>query len=406
MATETEEIESFDDFIALVDGDSVITPEVPEKKTTIFSPEQETDLSFLDNEENPDPDAPEPDPETDDLLNSLGAEAEQEEEEENVDPAAPAKTGRKKIDKSGLVETFSKLFEEEVLVPFEDDKPLEEYSIQDWKDLIKANIEDREATLRENTPKEFFEALPKELQHAAKYVAEGGTDLKGLFSALAQSEEVRSLDPKNPKHQATIVREYLNATMEDRELAEEQLQEWEDAGLLERKAAQLQPKLEKLNEKIVAQKIQQQEELRQKQIKTRETYLENVTSTLKAGELSGLKITSKVQKELYDGLTQTNHKSITGRPTNELGKLLEDYQFSENPRYDLIAEALWLLKDRDGYMKSLSENFKKDFTEETVKTLKTEQGRRLGRNVQEQKVPEQKPAGRKLTKPRNIFGAR
>ena len=52
---------------------------------------------------------------------------------------------------------------------------------------------------------QFFESLPEELQIAARYVAEGGTDMKGLFSTLAQVEEVRDLDVKNERDQEMII---------------------------------------------------------------------------------------------------------------------------------------------------------------------------------------------------------
>lgn len=407
MDPNLETIESFDDFISLVDGDSVVTPEEPEKPTVFSKPKPGDSMSFMDQEEEEDK-TPGAEPkqtneQVEDLLNKLGGS--EEEEEEDPEEGSDAKPkGSRKIDKSGLVETFTKLFEEDVLIPFEEDKPLDKYTIQDFKDLIKANIEDRESQLREQTPKEFFEALPPQLQHAAKYVADGGTDLKGLFSALAQSEEVTSLDPMNPKHQDSIVREYLNATMEDRELAEEQLQEWKEAGLLGRKAEQLKPKLDKLNEKMVNQKLAQQEAVKQQMIETKKKYLENVTNTLKAGELSGVKIPAKVQKDLYDGLTNTSYQSRTGKPTTELGKLLEDYQFGEKPRYDLIAEALWILKDREGYMKTLSENFKKEYTEDTVRKLKTEEGRKStpGAAASTPK-PEAQTTKRTLKRSTNIF---
>ena len=54
--------------------------------------------------------------------------------------------------------------------------------------------------------------LPEELQYAAQYVANGGTDLKGLFRTLAQVEEMRQLDPSDEYDQAEIARQYLYAT--------------------------------------------------------------------------------------------------------------------------------------------------------------------------------------------------
>ena len=73
------------------------------------------------------------------------------------------------------------MIEEGALVGFDDDKPLEEYTTKDFRELFEANFAERENEIRKNTPREFFNSLPEELQVAAKYVADGGTDLKGLF---------------------------------------------------------------------------------------------------------------------------------------------------------------------------------------------------------------------------------
>ena len=70
----------------------------------------------------------------------------------------------------------------------------------------------RENKVRESTPAEFFQSLPEELQVAAKYVADGGQDLKGLFRVLSHVEETFELNPEEPSHQERIVREYLTAT--------------------------------------------------------------------------------------------------------------------------------------------------------------------------------------------------
>jgi hypothetical protein len=75
-------------------------------------------------------------------------------------------------------------------------------------------------------------------------------------------------------------------------------------------------------------------------------------------------------------LVQPNYPSISGRPTNLLGHLLEKYQFVE-PRHDLIAEALWLLADPDGYKGRVREVGTKQAVEKTVRQLKTEESRKI-----------------------------
>jgi hypothetical protein len=85
---------------------------------------------------------------------------------------------------------------------------------------------------------------------------------------------------------------------------------------------------------------------------------------------------------LYSGLVAPNYPSISGKQTNLLGHLLEKYQWTE-PRHDLIAEALWLLADPDGYKNKLRENAEKDATQKTVRMLKTEEANKISSSVRD-----------------------
>jgi hypothetical protein len=399
--TETITLDSIDDFLPMPGADDIVTSGQGENKSSdkqvFFKKESSVNLDFLDEDDSSKTD-PKPD-DLDQVILELDPTVDNTDDSEDV-----SKGGRKKIDKSGLVETFSKLIEEGSIVPFDDEKPLEDYSVNDWKELINANFEEREKAIREATPKEFFEALPEELRYAAEYVAKGGTDIKGLFRALSQTEETRSLDPTKSTDQEEIVRSYLLATMSDDELVEEQVQEWLDAGIISKKAAQLKPKLDAMNEQIIKQKLDQQEKARDKQVQMKQQYLDNIMETLKPGELNGMKIDNKRQKFLWDELTTTKYQSMTGKQTNLLGKLLEDHQFGEKKRYDLIAEALWLLSDPEDYKSQISKQIKNEVTKDTVRKLKTEESRKIGSSILDE--PEDKTPTRKISRPKNIFQKR
>jgi hypothetical protein len=363
MQTEVKEVDvNIDELFGATPGaESILLPEV-EEKPNIFS-NKKTDLSFL-NEEPGSSDATTQD-EVSQILEETMSQLE----------AEPTK-GRSKVDKSGLVDTFSKLIEEGLIMPFDDDKSLDDYSIKDWKELIQANFEERETKIKQDTPREFFQALPQELQFAAKYVSDGGQDLKGLFRALAQVEEVRDLDVDNEHDQEVIVRNYLRATRfgNDEEISEE-IDSWRDMNKLEEKASKFKPKLDRMQEQIVAQQLAEQENRKIQQQDAAESYMESVYETLKPSELNGLKIDKKTQSLLYTGLVQPAYPSISGRPTNLLGHLLEKYQFVE-PRHDLIAEALWLLADPEAYRNEIRKNAKNESVKETVRSLKTEEQRK------------------------------
>jgi hypothetical protein len=388
-------------------ADSIVTPTTPtESKPNIFSQKAE-DLKFLDDDgseedddvsrgtdDNPKPVSKE---ETDDLLNELD-----ETEEKGKSP------GRPKTEKSGLVEFLKKRIESKEMFAFDDydesKQSLDDYlsglGEKDIEELWQANVDNLKQEVASSTPKEFFESLPDELQYAAKYVMDGGQDLKGLFQALAQVEQVREMDPTDENDQEGIVRSYLQATnFGNQDEIEEEITTWKDLNVLEKKAKQFKPKLDQMQEQIVQAKIIEQEERQIQQREAADAYMKNVFEALRPAEINGLKLDKKTQAQLYSGLTQPQYPSISGRPTNLLGHLLERYQFVE-PNYPLIAEALWLLSEPDAYRQSLIKQGKNQAVEQTVRQLKTEQARKNTSNVYEENEPERT---RKISRPTNIF---
>jgi len=311
---------------------------------------------------------------------------------------AGTKNGRPKVDKDGLYDLAQKMIEEGTLIPFDDDKPLEEYSTKDFRELFEANFQEREEKVKQNVPKEFFNALPEELQIAAKYVADGGQDLKGLFRTLAHVEEIVDLDPSNEYDQEEIARQYLWATnFGTAEEIEAEIQDWADMNKLQQKANQFKPKLDRMQEEIVARQLAEQEHKKEQQQKQAKAYTDSVYNTLAAGEIAGVKLDKKTQSVLYSGLVQPNYPSISGKNTNLLGHLLEKYQFVE-PNHGLIAEALWLLQDPDGYRTKIKEQGSKAAVEKTVRSLKTEESRKLSSSSTNTGAGEDRPSSGKPQK--------
>jgi len=370
---------NIDQIFGIPGADNVMLPDSDnedDKPKSMFSKEN-IDTTFLDNstatpkekEETAEKKA-----EVEETIAELDGLIAQEEEAGNK--------GRPKVDKSGLAELATKMIEEGTLIPFDDDKPLEEYTTKDFRELFEANFQEREEKVRNNVPKEFFNSLPEELQYAAKYVADGGQDLKGLFRTLAQVEEMRQLDPSDEYDQAEIARQYLYATnFGTTEEIEAEIQDWMDMDKLEQKANQFKPKLDRMQEEIIARQLAEQEDRKEQQQAAAKAYTDNVYNTLAAGDIGGIKLDKKTQGLLYSGLVQPNYPSISGKPTNLLGHLLEKYQFVE-PRHDLIAEALWLLADPNGYKNRVREQGGKAATEKVVRQLKTEEARRSTASTQ------------------------
>jgi hypothetical protein len=386
---------------------SVITPKTPTEvqKPNMFSRSVQ-DLSFLEEtaaEEVVDEEVEENDPrgtststtddknknkpntgatETiDDVIGQPG-----ESEEETTDSTQAKSGGRVKTDKSGLVDLFKREIEAGTMVTFDDfdetKQTLDEYlgglTQKDLDELWGANKEFQQSQRRDEISQQLFESLPTELQYAYKYVTDGGKDMKSLFRALSEVEQNRELNPENEDDHERIVRSYLSATQfgNDDEIDEE-IKTWGDLGVLDKKAKQFKPKLDKMAEQQVAAKLKQQEEHRAKQEAAAEAYVNNVYKALEPGELNGVKLDKKQQAFLYNSLVKAQYQSVTGQPTNLLGHLLEKYQYVE-PNYSLIAEATWLLSDPETYRASMSQNKVNKNVEQTVRKLKTEQARKSG----------------------------
>lgn len=379
--TTTITVEDINELLGMPGAENVMTPESGKKeeaKPSLFS-SKPVDLSFLDNPDSDDDDASGDD--------SKKAPATAEEIKSQLDAlsntsaddaeAEASKAGRPKTDKNALIELTKKMIADKKLIPFKNEKGEEEnidnYTMKDIEELMEANFQERENKLRKDIPNEFFNSLPDQMKAAHKYLADGGQDLKGLFRALAQDAEVRAMDPTDENDQEGIVRAYLTATgFADADDIETEIDSLKDRGELEAKASKFKPKLDAMQQEIIAQKMHQQEAMRKKQEAQAKMYMDNVYKALSPGELNGLKLDKKTQNSLYEGLVQPEHPSISGKRTNLLGHLLEKYQWVE-PRHDLIAEALWLLSDPEGYRNKVKEGGKKEATEKTVRMLKTEE---------------------------------
>ena len=400
-----------DSWLGAPGADSIVTAtgvdtKKPEQKANIFS-KKDVDLSFIDEpddtgDSNSDDKKDTPEGSDDkkdkegDVSRGTSTDVFDELDEEDQDDQKKSKGGRPKTEKSGLVEFLKKRIESKEMFAFDDydesKQSLDDYlgglGEKDIEELWQANIDNLKQEVAAQTPKEFFESLPEELQYAAKYVADGGQDLKGLFQALAQVEQVRSLNPADENDQEGIVKSYLQATgFGTEEEIQEELATWKDLGVLEKKAKQFKPKLDQMQEEIVQSQLAEQEARKQQQEQAAQAYMQNVFEALRPAEINGLKLDKKTQAQLY-----------SGRPTNQLGHLLEKYQFVE-PNYPLIAEALWLLSNPDEYRANLVKQGKNAAVEQTVRQLKTEQSRKNVSTYQEE--DEQRP--RRIARPQNIF---
>lgn len=381
--TEVQEIDVNLNELLGIGTDGIMTSNEP--KRTIFS-DITPDTSFLDKKDTPETVAPEtiatpakPEDEGDTAVPTPEAEATPAAETEDVlaapDPNAPPVIEDK--NKGGrpttVVAVAKSLIDSKVLLPFDDEKKVEDYTAEDFQELIQSNLKHKEEALSKEVPQQFFNSLPKEMQDAYEYIANGGTDIKGIFASLAATSEVRDLDVTKEEDQKYAIRSYLQATQYGSpEEIEDEIRSLEDRSELEKKAKQFKPKLDAMQQNVLNQRLATQEASAKTRHDQSQKYIESIYATLEKGELNGLKLDNKTQNMLYAGLVQSNYPSTAGGQTNMLGHLLEQHQWV-NPNHGLVAEALWLLSDPDAYRASVGQGVEKTVNEQTLRTLKTEQ---------------------------------
>lgn len=296
---------------------------------------------------------------------------------QNTEDFEEAKQGSK----SDLISFFKEKITSGELTAFDDfdeskqtiDQYLKTFKTKDFDELWKSNVKQKENDFAQKIPQQFFESLPPELQAAARYHNDGGTDMKSMFRALAQVEEIKALDPE--KDARKVCENYL-LTKEfgsDEEI-KEQLDEWEDLGIMAKKSKGFKPQLEKMEDVLIQKKLQQQESIKNHQAAEAEFYHNSVQEALRTEDLGGIRLDKKTQIELYRGLTDASFQDRQGNRCNEFHHLLDKIMWQE-PDYKKLAKIHWILKDEAGYEKALSNKAINIHAEESFRTLKTEQAK-------------------------------
>lgn len=400
--------------------DTVMLPgeEASDSKPSIFS-RGEPDMTFLDKPntatdesktETSKEEEEEDSPKTEEVEESQTADSEALDDPLSIPTDEPVydDTANKGGRPAAAISAFKKLFDSKVLLPFDDDKSIEEYTQADIEELIQANLEQQRSNLQQELPHQFFGNMPPEMQQAYQYIADGGTDLKGLFQAMAASNEIKEVDITHEAGQIYAVRAYLQATnYGNAEEIEDEIRSLLDRGDIEKKASQFKPKLDAMSDSMVQQRIHQQNIENQQRQQQSQVYMDSVYKALETGELNGIQLDNRTQNMLYAGLVQPNYSSSSGKQTNQLGYLLEKYQWIE-PRHDLIAEALWLLSDEEGYRNEIRKQGSMEQVQKTARTLKTEE--QAGKSSSSSTTDSDDGSSRQRTnnvikrKQRNFFG--
>ena len=377
-ATAVEEVDfdNLDDLLGIPSASSVIAP--TESKPTVLKSDK-VDISFLDKIGDDDTESLK-DPVVakaavsalvDDEFTGGPSDAAEEAEEKD-------KGGRPRLTKDAMIEAATRLIDKGVLQPFDDGKALADYTVDDFEELIQANIDSQTSEVAQNAPVQLFQQLPEEVQAVIHYALNGGQDIKSVFSQLAKAQETFDLDVTNEQDQESIARQYLNLSgFGSTEEVEDEINVLKDRGDLQKYAERYKPKLDARQAEVIEKRLKDQQSAQARKNDMEKRYHDVVYNTLNSNNLNGIPLNNKVQTMLYYGLTDaTKYQDAKGNATNALGYLLEQHQFGEKANPSLVAEALWLLADPVNYRNSVKQLGANVANANTVRALRTEEASR------------------------------
>ena len=372
------DFDNIDDLLGIPSASSVIAP--AEGKPTVLK-SNKVDISFLDEISDDD---------TESLQDPNVAKAavaaivdtpildNDDADDLNDDPGQVNKGGRPKLVKDAMVEAANRLIDKGVLQPFDVGKSLADYTVDDFEELIQANLESQTSEVAQNAPVQLFQQLPEEVQAVIHYALNGGQDIKSVFNQLARAQETFDLDVENEHDQETIARQYLNLTgFGSVEEVEDEINVLKDRGDLAKYAERYKPKLDARQAEVIENRLKEQQATQNRKVEMEKRYHDVVYNTLNSNNLNGIPLNNKVQTMLYYGLTDaTKYQDSKGNPTNALGYLLEQHQFGPKANPSLVAEALWLLADPVQYRNSVKQLGANVANANTVRQLRTEEASR------------------------------
>tara|TARA_R110002126_G_scaffold287899_1_gene440985 strand:- start:20 stop:1318 length:1299 start_codon:yes stop_codon:yes gene_type:complete len=391
--TKVIEVENMDEIlgtaasVAISGGDA---------KPTFFS-KNESDTTFLDkpgeaesgtsNDEDEDEDS---ETKVEEDFNQNNDAVESNNESENLDailgnPSAEideedddSKTSSKGGRKPAMVETLTKLINNNSIELFEDQQDLSSYTNDDMVDLIEANINKRVQQTAKDAPLDMFKRLDPKIQDLVAFQLNGGTDISSVLKVVSQSQEITELDVTKEKDQERIIREWFRSTGSyNEDELEDEITSIMDRGDLEKKATQFKPKLDDKQSLIMKKKLDEQEQSRERAEVAKNKWGETIFHNLNKPDLNGIPLSNKVQTMLYHGLTDnTTYQDRNGNPTNALGHFIEEYQYGQNANPSILAEALWLMANPSEYRQHVLSLGKKQTQSETFRNLKTAEGER------------------------------
>jgi len=271
---------------------------------------------------------------------------------------------------NGLIE---KGYFEEAYEGFDEDAEPDEETLTKF---IEHNFEKREAKAIE----EFFESF----DDTTKRIVELDLNTKNkdkrevltsYLQTLVEENNIKSLDPTNEYDQEKILREWLrnNEGFTQEEIADK-ISTYKEAGILEKEAKLIKPKLDAAASKIAEQKELEQKAAREYERRLNDDFTNRIVKLLQKGKVGDVPLTKEDATNIYSLLTEDeievtihNNKKVMMSP---IEAAIFSHKYSRNGSLETLALASLLLTDREKFEQTYSKIARTKETESFAKEHK------------------------------------
>lgn len=172
--------------------------------------------------------------------------------------------------------------------------------------LLNHNIQNRDDKVVES----FFDTLSDTTKRIVLFdVNSKGEDVETYLKSLLEENSIKNLSVENEYDQEKIIRQwYRNKENFSSDEVNEKITELKDAGLLEKEAKRLKPKLDEEAENIAKRMEAEKEEVRKMEAAAKESYNKKLVQYLGQGKVGNVNLTKEELGSLYTFLSNDEHE--------------------------------------------------------------------------------------------------
>lgn len=242
------------------------------------------------------------------------------------------------------------------------------------EEVLEKFIEHNFQLRDQKTLEEFVETISPKVQRILQFdLNSKGEEIDSFLRVLIEEDSIKSLDFTNEYDQEKIVRMWYKESFSNQEI-DEKIEDLKTAGLLEKEATKLKPKLDAKAEEIAKNKEEGQKYLAQMENQRKQIFYQKVEDEIKKGNIDGIPV-SKEDAERMINLLYAEDVVVRlpeGREIrmNGLEAEIFRHKYSNKGDIKLLLKAAYQLVNPEKFYNHFATSVKNKVTNEFVKNQK------------------------------------